>query len=96
MRIALFVFLIGAAVGGTVNSVTSASSPAQQSTADVPYLIGRGQCVAIEEGRDVNTGTHLLAIAPAREPVDVTVEELNPWTEPSHGRLRRPRTDWTS
>lgn len=65
----------------------------QQGTAAGPYLIGRGPCVAIEEGRAVNPGTHLVAIVPGKDPANVTVEELRPWTGRAAGGPRRPATD---
>ncbi len=89
MRITLCVFLIAAAFG----TISGTSAGPQLSASDVPYLIGRGPCVAIEEGPTVNTGAHLLAIVPGKDPAEVTVEELHPWTGRSFGGPRRPPTD---
>ena len=91
MRVALSIFLIGAAYS-TVGRDLSATRAAKQSAASTPYLIGRGPCVAIEEGQTVNTGAHLLSIVPGKNPVDVSVEELGPWTARSVGGPRRPVT----
>ena len=91
MRVALSIFLIGSY--STVSHDLSGTRATKQSAASTPYLIGRGPCVAIEEGRTVKTGTHLLAIVPGKDPVDVRVEELQPWTGRSAGGPRRPVTD---
>jgi hypothetical protein len=81
---------------GAVNGLASGEPPAQLTPADVPYLIGHGPCVAIEEGWAVDPGTRLLAIARGKEPAGVTIEELRPWQGRSFGGPRRPRTDCTS
>src|SRR5262245_22174656 len=96
MRIVLRVVLTAAVLDASVGAVTSPTSAAQPSAANVPYLIGRGPCIAIEEGRAVDTGTHLLEIVSGKGPVDVTVEELRPWTGRSFGGPRRPLTDCTA
>ena len=69
---------------------------AQRGSASGAYLIGRGPCVAIEEGLSVARGTRLLALAPGRKPRDVTIESLQPWTGRSYGGPSRPRTDCAS
>lgn len=56
-------FLIAAAFDGTISGITSAGAAVQLDATNAAYLIGRGPCVAIEEGRAVNAGAHLLAIA---------------------------------
>ena len=76
--------------------VASGRSTARRIATDVPYLIGRGPCVAIEEGRSVDRGARLLALAPGKKPTVVTIEELRSWTGPSYGGPPRPRTDCTS
>src|SRR4051812_2873656 len=110
MRIALFVLLVEAAlavperldsprmrgiVHGTVSGVSSPGAKAQLNSTSVPYLTGVGPCIAIEAGWSVDTRTRLLTLAPGKEPTEVTIEELRPWTGPSYGGPRRPPTDFT-
>src|SRR3954465_7507824 len=100
MRIALFVLLVEAAlavperldsprmrviVHGTVSGVASPGAKGQPTSTSVPYLTGVGPCTPIEAGWSGDTRTRLLTLAPGKEPTEVTIEELRPWTGPSSG-----------
>jgi hypothetical protein len=67
----------------------------QSSAADAPafYSVGYYDCLAVEEQHQLHVGSPRVVLAAARKPLQVTVDAMVPWKEPS--TERRPHGDCT-
>jgi hypothetical protein len=67
----------------------------QSGAADAPafYSVGYYDCLAVEEQHPLHVGSPRVVLATAQQPLQVTVDAMVPWKEPS--TERRPHGDCT-